>query len=219
MKKKRRKFAKHKQNTHRRLTRIIRRQLLRQIFGVSKEEALFLAGYYPPITDTENFFGSDTGWCYAYYPLLADGYINAALSLLNFMELKKQDKLVANTYILPVLFCFRHYLEHTMKESIYHFGGKVEPRHNLLDLFHQLRQYIDYPQYDNHDSDNIERFIKEISDIDKNSMAFRYSDELNSATQHPRQEAQININLAVLRKHILQMYKFFDGIYSLSLEV
>ena len=156
--------------------------------------------------------------------VMPEAYINTALWLLDLIKLSNNN-LVKDGYIFPALYCFRHYLELIMKDSIHYFKvnrgnissdelGYGDKEHCLFNLWNSLRNFI------NDESPQIRRvckLIKELDELDKGSTTFRY------AYNHNKEEKIIEYNFPAtmihvneLKKRMMQLYCFFEGINHLS---
>lgn len=157
--------------------------------------------------------------------VMPEAYINTALWLLDLIKLSK-DNLVKDGYIYPALFCLRHYLELIIKDSIHYFKynkglitsealGYDVNEHNLFNLWNSL---INFLTVDNQ-TKRICKLIKELDELDRGSTIFRY------AFNHDKKEMiveydypAIMINVCCLKKRMLQLFAFFEGINSLARE-
>lgn len=153
--------------------------------------------------------------------LMPNGYISAAVLLLNIIKFS-QSNLAKDSYIFPVLFCFRQYLEISMKSAILRYrDGDINPyigeskfkTHDLEELWNKLIKHIQVDEEVN----NIGRIIHELNEIDNDSAAFRYDYHLNRIVKN-KDNKEINnlFDLDVLRQRVLQLYRFFDGIDDVS---
>lgn len=117
-----------------------------------------------------------------------NGYASATMVLLKIIRLSTNN-LVGRSYINPAMFCFRQYLELSIKDSLLRFrkfrtkaksGEATLKQHDIKKLWNDLKQYI---QYEDIEIENISRLINEFVDVDKNATMFRYNASLNKA-QH-----------------------------------
>lgn len=90
------------------------RKVLREFYLITEKDANMMSLYLPPLAKTDKLFDEGSPRSILSYGLIEEGYANCALLLLNSIILSN-DNLVHNTYIFPALFCFRHYLELTIK--------------------------------------------------------------------------------------------------------
>lgn len=156
--------------------------------------------------------------------VMPKAYINTALWLLDLIKLSDSN-LVKDGYIFPALYCFRHYLELIMKDSIHYFKvnrrlisddelGYDNCEHCLFNLWNSLRNFIDgeSPQLR-----SVCKLIKELDELDKSSTTFRYSYNHNNKgkiIEYDFPTTMINVN--ELKKRVMQLYCFFEGINHLS---
>lgn len=84
--------------------------------------------------------------------IVTNGFICTAIILLDTIK-SSSNNLVRDSYIFPALFCFRHYLELTMKQSIFKFtisnsdNGYTNQNanlqtHNLGKLWTELKKIL-----------------------------------------------------------------------------
>lgn len=143
--------------------------------------------------------------------LMPEGYVSAALNLLEIIK-KTDSNFVRNSYIFPALFCFRQYLELTMKISIAKFGasdGKYKDGHNLLNLWSSLHRFLAKDKK----TEKIGELIKELENIDCKSTFFRYPYQKGEQYM-TKQDGTSNelIDVENLQTKMLQLYSFFEGI-------
>ena len=154
--------------------------------------------------------------------VMPNAYINTALWLLDLIKLS-HNNLVKDGYIFSALYCFRHYLELIMKDSIHYFKlnrgeissdelGYSDKEHGLFNLWNSLRNFLD----DNNQVKRICKIIKEMDDIDKSSTAFRYAFNHNNGRIVEYDYPATMIDVSELKKRVLQLYNFFEGINHLS---
>ena len=147
---------------------------------------------------------------------IQNGYVSTSLVLLLLLN-KTKNNYLKECYIYPILFCFRQYLELTMKDSILFFREKRSNAfpgesnldgHDLLNLWKNLYYYLDCKDIETKSVYNI---IKEINDIDKKGELFRYGYSLTKKI-HAKNIKMPLIDMHVLYERILQLYRFFEGI-------
>lgn len=163
--------------------------------------------------------------------MVTNGFICTAIILLDTIK-SSSNNLVRDSYIFPALFCFRHYLELTMKKSIIKFSLSISNNgdtnqndnlrtHTLGKLWTELKKYIDYID---DEVDNVDRLIKEFIKYDSDGTQFRYDYELNSllATKQQKNLKKDQLPLHCLydidnlKTRFLQLYRFFEGIEDLA---
>lgn len=156
--------------------------------------------------------------------VIPNAYINTALWMLDLIKLTNNN-LVRDGYIFPALYCFRHYLELTMKDSIHYFKlnrgnissdklGYEDNIHRLFHLWNSMRNFLD--------NDNVVirvgKLIKEIDVIDESSTFFRYAYNHKDKKIIEYDYPATMINISLLKKRMLQLFYFFEGVNSLARE-
>lgn len=138
------------------------------------------------------------------------GYLGTTIFLLNIIEFGK-SYFHKDSYIYPAMFCFRQYIENIIKTIVlkYEPNTKFSPRHDLNDFWRELLRYIDFDDA----VENVGYIIEELQNIDQNATAFRYSGALNAAYEKNPQVFSMLIDVKKLRHRVLQIYRFFDGLY------
>lgn len=203
----------------------IKRQLSRELFLLSKSDINSISQHVPNLKDDDTLFvpreDNDNG----HFPnddeiLMQNGYANTSVLLLNLIKLSN-DKFLKESYINPVMFCFRQYLELTMKDSLLRFrlwrkttsrGEANLDGHNLSNLWRDLKQYIE-PK--DKEVNSIEKLVEELNAADEDGTLFRYNEFLtNSIKKMEITRPLIDIDILYLR--ILQMYDFFEGVNELA---
>lgn len=151
---------------------------------------------------------------------MQNGYASAAITMLKLIMMSK-DWLFRESYINPVMFCFRQYLELSMKDSLVRFRFMRKKAnidevslngHDLYKLWGGLKKCIDT-------EDNtvkcIGSLVKELNDIDKNGTLFRYNAFLTkNICDEERKMPLIDVDNLYIK--ILQMYNFFEGVNELA---
>lgn len=138
------------------------------------------------------------------------GYLGTTIFLLNIIEFGK-SYLHKDSYIYPAMFSFRLYIESSIKMIVLKYAPdtKFECGHNLTELWNELLCHIESDEY----VDSVGNIIRELQNIDPKATAFRYSGALNAAYEKKRQVFSMLIDVKKLRHRILQIYRFFDGLY------
>ena len=147
---------------------------------------------------------------------IQNGYASASAMLLTLVRLSK-DRYIRECYIFPIMFCFRQYLELTMKDSILYLrlkrtivnsGESNLEGHDLLKLWNNLKMY-----FNKNDSTikNVQRIIEELNSVDNNGEVFRYGSSLTKRVLNKNVEMPL-IDVDILYDRILQLYVFFEGI-------
>jgi hypothetical protein len=150
---------------------------------------------------------------------MQNGYASVATVLLNLIKISN-DRFVKESYINPVLFCFRQYLELSMKDSILRFrfmrkkANKDESKvqgHDLQNLWEGLVKYLTKDKA----VISIGNLIKEFNDVDKSGTLFRYNEFLTKNICDEERKMPL-IDVDNLYTRILQMYSFFEGVNELA---
>lgn len=148
------------------------------------------------------------------------GYISSAISLVTLSE-GCRDYLTGDGYVFTALFCFRTYLEQIIKLSLKSYGVSTKwpgtKGHDLKFLWELLKPRIS--PFDEI-ALNVENVIGEIDNVDKASTSFRYPYKLNEL--YPKSDGSPickNVNLKAMKKTMIQMYRFFEGINHLATDV
>ena len=101
----------------------VKRQVIRDVILLSKSDINHDCLFAPPLSITDTLFekreqSNQTGDHLLNDDILIqNGYASAAALLLNIIKIS-DDRFVRESYINPVMFCFRQYLELSMKDSI-----------------------------------------------------------------------------------------------------
>lgn len=155
-----------------------------------------------------------------------EAYISNSILLLNLIQLSNDNK-IKDGYIFPALFCFRQYLELTMKDSIHNFMfvlGECDDSqsgfkkvHSLRELWQTLSMKILRFENNNTDLKIIGKLINEFDSVDESSMAFRYPYQLDVEDNiKPNRLGRKCIEIKNLRDVELKMFRFMEGINELS---
>lgn len=205
----------------------ITQKLERNFYLLSKTDIDKNAMYVHPVSEKDHLFiqqnddsqsnNSKMSFDDIYFP---NGYASATMVLLKIIRLSTNN-LVRRSYINPAMFCFRQYLELSIKDSLLRFRDfrtKAKPgepslkQHDIKKLWDDLKQYI---QYEDVETENITRLINEFVDVDKNATLFRYNTSLNKALFNQEvRNPLIDIDDIIVR--FLQLYRYLEGINELS---
>ncbi len=145
-----------------------------------------------------------------------EGYAGTAILLLDLIKMSRNNA-VKDSYIFVSLYCFRHYLELSMKDSILHSNSSRTISkimgHNLKDLYKQI---LELPRINEDDTTQIvQKMIDTIHDYDASGTAFRYPysvQDTTGALKTTMRHFPRLINVHILKIRMLQLYLFFDGI-------
>ena len=154
-------------------------------------------------------------WFMPNWDTYATGYKEAADAIM--------ERIIANpawidTYLYPVMFLYRHYLELRMKEIIKKCGCKVKPGHSLESLLPEMLEAL-LPEIKERrcgaeDQATLQSFMERIAEfhrMDQTSETFRYPDSGPKNEPPPRGEW---INLLQVQQVVDAMSMYLDGISS-----
>ena len=220
MKRNKRKRKKHIEfHLKRRYKDAIKKQLQRELYLLSKKDVDSFNTNIPPLTSNDSLFVEREEGNQYYIDsdmYIQKGYASTSAILLNLISLSN-DRYLRECYIYPVMFCFRQYLELTMKDSILYcrlrrrvaYSGESNLEgHNLLVLWDNLKMYLD-----KNDSEvkNVHRILTELNTVDNNGELFRYGSSLTKKVLDKNVEMPL-IDVSILFTRIIQLYRFFEGI-------
>ena len=203
----------------------VKRQLSREFFLLSKSDINSISLYVPILKDEDTLFVPREDNNYGHFPadddiLMQNGYASTSVLLLKLIKLS-DDRFLKESYIHPVMFCFRQYLELTMKDSLLRFrlwrkrlssGEANLDGHNLSILWSDLKQYLGAKDKE---VKRIEKLVEELNSVDEDGTLFRYNEFLTKSIKNSEKTRPlIDVDLLYLR--ILQMYRFFEGINTLA---
>lgn len=228
MKKKKRKKNKkgHCYQLKKQFKKQVKKAIINEVLFISKKDIDDKTNCIPLLSKKDNLFIESNDMQDAMLNttkvfndiLVTNGYISAAILLMDLIKHFKSN-LSKDSYIYPALFCFRQYLELTMKKSILYYrnwntksyeGESNFKTHNLDDLWKKLKKHITPIDLE---VEAIEQLIHELNEIDNDGVTFRYDYELNHLVRNKDQKALNElIDVNVLRIRMLQLYRFFDGI-------
>jgi len=146
------------------------------------------------------------------HALMSNGYFRAGHVLIdqcleNFHE--------RHVLIYPILFCYRHALEMTMKGLLESYGHRFgvsapEPNHNLWRLWESCKAIFAQIDNENSAADTliVEKLIKEFHDLDARAEAFRYPVKKDGTSIDLPNDA---FNLSDLRGVLESLENFFSG--------
>ena len=197
----------------------IKKQLQRELYLLSKKDIDSFDMNIPPLTNNDSLFVKREEGNQYYVDsdmYIQKGYASTSAILLNLISLSN-DRYLRECYIYPVMFCFRQYLELTMKDSILYcrlrrrvaYSGESNLEgHDLLVLWDNLKMYLD-----KNDSEvkNVHRILRELNTVDNNGELFRYGSSLTKKVLNKDIEMPL-IDIDMLLTRIIQLYRFFEGI-------
>jgi hypothetical protein len=141
------------------------------------------------------------------------GYMSAGSALI---DSRARDPSRGNELIYPILFCYRHGLEMAMKWIVSRYGrftGVPDPArdHDLWQLWNSCKRVlvgIGGSGSDERAAEIVESLIKELHDLDRSALSFRYSlDKRGTLIPLP----DVSIDLANLRDVMGGLSRFFEG--------
>ncbi len=203
-----------------------KKQIVSQILRMSRKDIADEATHFAPLNSNQKLLidGSpndaiiDKGLWLNHHSY-QEGYIGVAIRLLDFIKLSDSNT-IKDSYIYVSLFCFRQYLELSMKDSLIHYYSEEcletmvkEIGHNLVRLYEEIKKLHGFTQDD--ETTAVETIINTIQGIDPKGEAFRYPYSINEETGEIKTNYNIKLglkNVRVLRTRMLQLYNFFDGI-------
>ena len=165
--------------------------------------------YWPKVGD--ELFPQGSSPLSAYIPKNPDvrgyhltaGYRIAADILVDQTE---EEVWLRDKLVFPILFCYRHFIELTLKDLLQSYGklADIEPNaanHDLDQLWRNFRTLID--RMGDVDADDgstpiVEGWVKEFKKIDPLSQAFRYPTGKKGAPFNAVQESIDLVNLQII---------------------
>ena len=203
----------------------IKRQLSRELFLLSKNNLNSISLYVPNLKDEDTLFVPHEVNSFGHFLdndeiLMQNGYASTSVLLLKLIKMSN-DRFLKESYINPLMFCFRQYLELTMKDSLLRFrlwrkspsrGEANLDGHNLSNLWRDLKSYIEHNEIE---VDRIGKLIEELNAADEDGTLFRYNEFLTNSIKN-RKITRPLIDIDKLYLRILQMYIFFEGINTLA---
>ncbi len=203
----------------RRYKAAIKKQLEQELYLLSQKDINSIESTIGYLNSDDTLFirrDVESSYCLDSDMYIQNGYASSSALLLNIIRLSN-NRFLRECYVFPALFCLRQYLELTMKDSILFFrlrrrvayaGESNLEGHDLTLLWNNLKQY-----FGKHDSEakNIERLIIELNSYDSNGELFRYGSSLTKRILNREIEMPL-VDIDILYKRILQLYRFFEGV-------
>ena len=116
------------------------------------------------------------------------------------------------------IFCMRMYLEVIMKLILTNNHIEVTgDKHNLKTLWSKVKDTLTQEDV-NETVEGVEQIVLELQQCDPLATAFRYPKKLNTLYEKRKtKDIGTLIDIRILRERFLQLYRFFDGLYDLSI--
>ena len=124
-----------------------------------------------------------------------------------------------NSWIFPVVYCYRHYLELMLKSIIELYyacqgTGETFPRsHNLKELWSIVKEHCydsDTTEEEQAEIDIVEALMIEFHDFDIKSTAFRYAERVPLSQIDLRNLADV---MEGLENHLAGLWSMWDDLY------
>lgn len=209
-------MKKKRKNT---LARKYKTRVLKEIFSFSSKDIDYIAKHVEPLSKDDSLFVESINTNdphlmpsnannNLYYEM---GYLGTTIFLLNIIEYGK-NYLHKDGYIYPALFCFRQYVENMIKTIGRKYDANIKFRsnnHDLMDFWAVLLNYIE----ESDEVNNVGNIISDLQNSDPHATAYRYPGALNSAFNQNQHLYSMLIDVKTLRTRVLQVYRFFDGLY------
>lgn len=201
-----------------------KKRLFYKMVMLSRHDIESLEDRVPVLTIKDHFFETkENGNCscfnskdYDNNMLMTRGFASSSLFILKVIS-HSDSKYHKACYIAPCLYCFRHYIELTLKDTLWHYSrcgydidiAELNDEHNLSVLWDKL-----LPLTGRKDgrTRNIGRLLHEISDVDKSGTAFRYSYHFSKNNRIQNTPINMCIDNKVLYTRMLQIYRFLEGL-------
>lgn len=209
----------------RKLAKAYKEQIQRQILSLSTKDIDSSSLFVDPLSsDSILFVKSDNPNdpqlalnAYDNDVEFAYGYVCTSIFLLDVINWGKNN-LRKDSYIYPAIFCFRMYLEITMKLIIRHLVNKnslkqIIPGHGLLEKWQVLKSLI--PDLnENEEIQAVDIIMNEYNQIDPEGTSFRYPKALNDVwKKNISYPGKMLIDVTKLKERFLQLYRFFENLY------
>lgn len=147
-----------------------------------------------------------------------EGYKTAGDELINF-AIKSKNIKILDTFIFPVCFLYRQYLELVMKYIYLYFSDankeeKIktlkDTSHNLYEIWYKIKPLLQEAanERDKEAIEVVEDYINQFSAFDKSSVTFRYpvTKKLDGVLTGVQ-----SINLPNLKDRMNELCNFFEG--------
>lgn len=201
-----------------------KKRLFYKMVMFSRHDIGSLANRVPALTIEDHFFETKEGGNCSYFSsedydnnvLMTRGFANSSLFFLKVLS-SSDSKYLKACYIAPCLYCFRHYVELTLKDTLWHYSrcgyniniAELNDEHNLSALWDKL---VPLTGRKDERTRNIGRLLHEISDVDKSGTTFRYSYHFSKNNRIQNSQINMRIENKVLYTRMLQIYGFLEGL-------
>lgn len=210
-------------------TKAVTAQTVRQLLLLSKKEMYEHLHNIPPLKKSDKLLydsvnlqnscinrGTRINEC-----IIPDAYLHTAFLLCTIIQMSNNN-CIKDGLIFPALFSFRHYLELTMKDSINRFCNKglseivIERNHNLVEIWGKLSPFLE----DGQEKEIVRNLIGGFNALDPNGERFRYPYEIDANDKKiPNALPNGLIGMKELKRIMLKVYRYFDGISFMAYNV
>lgn len=201
-----------------------KRRLFTKMVLLSRHDIESLEDKIPAIEVGDHFFENAETGNYSCFNseeydnnlLMTRGFASASIFFLRIIGCSESKYLKA-CYIAPCLYCFRHYVELTLKDTLWHYSRcgydvdikDLNDEHNLATLWDKL---VPLSGKKDERTRIIGRFLHEISDVDKSGTTFRYSYHFSKDNRIQNMSLNMKIDNKLLYTRMLQVYRFLEGL-------
>ncbi len=214
-----------RKNKAKRLAKKYKKQVLRDIFILSQRDIDDITRNVMPLKKGDKLFVKSDKANDPQIILSAmdndiffeQGYASTVIFLLNIVEFGK-NYLRKDSYIYPAIYCMRMYLEVIMKLILTNNHVEIAGiKHELATLWKKVKETLIEEDVDE-TVKGVEQVILELQQSDPKATAFRYPKKLNTLYEKRKiKDIGTLIDIRILRERFLQLYRFFDGLYDLSI--
>ncbi|MDD2487492.1 MAG: hypothetical protein PHS92_03915 [Candidatus Gracilibacteria bacterium] len=154
---------------------------------------------------------------------LKEGYKNSADKLVD-IALEDGGAITLDTFVFPIAFLYRHYIEIEIKRLYYYVFGKFPKQsHNLQELFNILKidildkseTILNLIKHNPEIISEIKSIISEFHEMDEKGDVFKY---LTDKNYKPYFEEFEYINYPQIKESIDKIYNFFSYIVYIPIE-
>lgn len=156
------------------------------------------------------------------YYFLREGYYRSGKILASTLEQSPPSLDVWPGIVYPMLHCFRHYVEISLKDLIRTCAGlsdeptriRLESVHNLTELWNELRGHLRKGMPGNTVDEQVGRCINELNRIDPSSQTFRYVTDKNGnptiSRVPPVEPRQLMQTMARIRSYFEDLFVYAE---------